>query len=91
MAAKRPGLTQALDLSTEVLGMRTVTLWLIALLAISLTPSAIASDGLLQGSLASAERSFSKSMVDRDFEAFSSHIAEDAIFINGGKPPAASE
>ena len=66
--------------------MRTVTLWLIALLAISLTPSAIASDGLLQGSLASAERSFSKSMVDRDFEAFSSHIAEDAIFINGGKP-----
>ena len=31
-------------------------------------------------------RSFSKSMVDRDFEAFSSHIAEDAIFINGGKP-----
>ena len=63
--------------------MRIVTPWLIALLATSVTSSASASDGSLQGSLASAERSFSKSMVDRDFEAFSSHIAEDAIFING--------
>ena len=44
--------------------------------ATSVTSSASASDGSLQGSLASAERSFSKSMVDRDFEAFSSHIAD---------------
>ena len=66
--------------------MRIVNPWFIALLAITVTSSASASDDSLQGSLASAERSFSKSMVDRDFEAFSSHIAEDAIFINGGKP-----
>ena len=66
--------------------MRAVTLWLISLLALSLTASVMASDGSLQDSLASAERSFSKSMVDRDFKEFSSHIAEDAIFINGGKP-----
>ena len=66
--------------------MRVANLWLISLLAICCTSGVRASDGTLQGSLASAERSFSKSMVDRDFEAFSSHIADDAVFINGGKP-----
>lgn len=36
--------------------------------------------------LRAAETGFAQTMVDRDFEAFSAYIAEDAVFINGGKP-----
>lgn len=33
-----------------------------------------------------AETAFAKSMADRDLAAFSALLADDAIFINGGKP-----
>lgn len=33
-----------------------------------------------------AEASFAATMARRDLNAFASHIAEDAVFINGGKP-----
>jgi ketosteroid isomerase-like protein len=36
--------------------------------------------------LSASELAFSRAMQDRDFEAFSSFIADDAVFINGGKP-----
>jgi ketosteroid isomerase-like protein len=34
----------------------------------------------------SAETAFAQTMADRDFKAFASHIADDAVFINGGQP-----
>lgn len=37
-------------------------------------------------SLVAAEVAFSDSMKERDFQAFTSFIAPDAVFINGGKP-----
>ncbi|WP_227977722.1 YybH family protein [Arenimonas daejeonensis] len=33
-----------------------------------------------------AETAFAQTMADRDFEAFASHIADDAIFVNGRNP-----
>jgi ketosteroid isomerase-like protein len=36
--------------------------------------------------LRAAESAFAKSMADRDFDAFASHVADDAVFINGGQP-----
>ena len=33
-----------------------------------------------------AETAFAQTMADRDFAAFASHLAEDAIFVNGRKP-----
>ena len=36
--------------------------------------------------VAAAETAFAQSMADRDFDAFASHIAEDAIFVNGRNP-----
>lgn len=33
-----------------------------------------------------AEIAFAKSMADRDFTAFSALVADDAVFVNGGKP-----
>lgn len=36
--------------------------------------------------LTSAETAFAKTMADRDFVAFKSFIADDAVFLNGGKP-----
>lgn len=36
--------------------------------------------------LSAAESAFAKSMADRDFEAFASFIAEDAVFVNGSNP-----
>jgi ketosteroid isomerase-like protein len=36
--------------------------------------------------LRAAETAFAKSMADRDFDAFASHVADDAVFINGGNP-----
>ena len=46
-------------------------------------PSA-ASDPVSQ--VTAAELSFARSMAERNFEAFAAHVAEDAVFINGGKP-----
>ena len=36
--------------------------------------------------LAAAESAFAATMQQRDFAAFAAHIADDAVFINGGKP-----
>lgn len=36
--------------------------------------------------VAAAETAFAQSMADRDFAAFASHIADDAIFVNGRNP-----
>lgn len=36
--------------------------------------------------VADTERAFARTMADRDFAAFLSHIAEDAVFLNSGKP-----
>lgn len=33
-----------------------------------------------------AEQAFARSMAERDFDAFMGHIADDAVFINGGDP-----
>lgn len=33
-----------------------------------------------------AEAAFAQSMAERDFAAFSRHVADDAVFLNGGKP-----
>jgi len=65
--------------------MRAVKLVVLVVACASL--SARAADGTGSAhSLAAAERGFSNAMVERNFEAFSSHIAADAVFINGGKP-----
>jgi ketosteroid isomerase-like protein len=36
--------------------------------------------------LRAAETAFAQSMADRNFDAFASHVADDAVFINGGQP-----
>lgn len=36
--------------------------------------------------VAAAETAFAQSMADRDFVAFSRFVAEDAVFLNSGKP-----
>lgn len=36
--------------------------------------------------LSNAETAFAATMQDRDFAAFATHIADDAVFINGGQP-----
>jgi len=36
--------------------------------------------------VADTERGFARTMADRDFAAFLSFIADDAVFLNGGKP-----
>ena len=40
----------------------------------------------LVAQVTAAEVAFAKSMVDRDHAAFLTHIADDAVFLNGGKP-----
>ena len=40
----------------------------------------------LTAQVIAAEVAFAKTMADRDHSAFSSFIAEEAVFINGGKP-----
>jgi ketosteroid isomerase-like protein len=37
-------------------------------------------------SLRASETAFARSMADRDATAFASFIADDAVFVNGGKP-----
>ncbi|MGL4576565.1 MAG: YybH family protein [Burkholderiaceae bacterium] len=50
------------------------------------TPGAAPDPQVLQKQVADAETAFAKSMADRDLKAFAFHIAEDAVFLNGGKP-----
>ena len=40
----------------------------------------------LREEVRATELAFAKSMADRDFAAFASLIAEEAVFLNGGKP-----
>ena len=40
----------------------------------------------LVAQVTAAETAFAKSMTDRDHAAFLSHVADDAVFLNGGKP-----
>lgn len=40
----------------------------------------------LQEQVRQAETSFAKSMADRDHKAFASHLAADAVFLNGPRP-----
>jgi ketosteroid isomerase-like protein len=46
----------------------------------------LAEPAVLERQVAAAETAFAQSMADRDFAAFASHIAEDAIFVNGRNP-----
>jgi uncharacterized protein (TIGR02246 family) len=52
----------------------------------SLPAPPVADPATLERQVAAAETAFAQSMADRDFEAFASHIAEDAIFVNGRQP-----
>jgi ketosteroid isomerase-like protein len=40
----------------------------------------------INAEVAAAETAFAKTMADRNFEAFMTHIADDAVFINGAAP-----
>lgn len=40
----------------------------------------------LVAQVTATERAFAKSMADRDFMAFAAHVADDAVFLNGGQP-----
>lgn len=40
----------------------------------------------LQAQVRAAETAFAQSMADRNFAAFGSFVADDAVFINGGQP-----
>ncbi|HLU14136.1 MAG TPA: nuclear transport factor 2 family protein [Arenimonas sp.] len=40
----------------------------------------------LEREVAATETAFARTMADRDFEAFASFLAEDAIFVNGQDP-----
>ncbi|HET7843032.1 MAG TPA: nuclear transport factor 2 family protein [Xanthomonadales bacterium] len=60
----------------------------IALAACAASPTAVpaADDATLKREVAAAETAFAQTMADRDFAAFGSFIADDAVFLNGGKP-----
>lgn len=59
-------------------------LWLAACASVAMPPAA--DPAALERQVAAAETAFAQSMADRDFEAFASHIADDAIFVNGRSP-----
>jgi ketosteroid isomerase-like protein len=40
----------------------------------------------LRAQLEQTERAFAKTMADRDFAAFQTFLADDAVFLNGGQP-----
>jgi uncharacterized protein (TIGR02246 family) len=39
-----------------------------------------------EAAVRAAETAFARTMADRDFEAFAAHVADDAVFVNGGRP-----
>lgn len=51
----------------------------------AISPAAPSRDALIQ-EVTVTEIAFAKTMTDRDLVAFMSFIAEDAVFLNGGKP-----
>lgn len=61
--------------------MAVVALLLGACSSVATKPASLSVDSLI-----AAETAFAKSMADRDFDAFASHVDEGAVFINGGKP-----
>lgn len=78
-------------------GMNTKPWWPVALLSLvasfaftflvgcaSVALSSAVSDPVSE--VTAAELSFARSIAERDFEAFAAHVAEEAVFINGGKP-----
>lgn len=65
----------------------TVALLCGALAACASTPSPPALDeAALQREVEAAETAFARTMADRDFAAFGRFVADDAVFLNGGKP-----
>lgn len=67
-------------------GLTTLRRWLIAG---ALTLAAAAAQISLETRRAevfAAERAFARSMADRDFAAFSRHVAEDSVFFSGSAP-----
>lgn len=50
------------------------------------TPATLPPQAALVAQVRAAEAAFAKTMADRDFAAFGSFIAPDAVFINNGKP-----
>lgn len=65
-----------------------VSMFAIALLLCSAcaTPPPMSSGADATDQVRAAETAFAKSMADRDFAAFSALVADDAVFVNGGKP-----
>lgn len=45
-----------------------------------------ADEATLEREVRAAETAFAQTMADRDFAAFGSWIADDAVFVNGGSP-----
>ena len=70
--------------------MRPASAWSVALaLAPALWPAeAMAAEPVdpLQTEVSAAETAFAQSMADRDFARFGSFVADDAVFLGGGKP-----
>jgi ketosteroid isomerase-like protein len=68
--------------------MRTFLITVASLLCIAgcATPATAPDPQVLQKQVTDAETAFAKSMADRDLNAFASFVAEDAVFLNGGKP-----
>jgi len=52
----------------------------------SASPPAPVDVAALAAQVRAAETAFAKTMADRDFAAFQSFLAEDAIFVNGTRP-----
>jgi hypothetical protein len=72
--------------------MRTPIRTLLAGLALAaFTQLAVAAQADLRKQVADAERAFAKTMADRDFTAFQSFLAEEAIFFSGERATRAQQ
>lgn len=62
--------------------------WMLAAVAATAAGAAAAQadTDALAARLDAAERAFARSMAERDLDAFSRHVADDAVFLNNGKP-----
>lgn len=66
--------------------MRTLTMLLVLLSLSACAGTEVRQARFEASQLAETETAFAHTMRDRDFEAFASFIAEDAVFVNGGNP-----
>ena len=57
-----------------------------ALLGACATPQPKLDNATLQKQVTDTEAAFAKTMADRDHSAFASFIADEAVFLSGGKP-----